>query len=236
MHLKPIAFVHIEKTAGTSLRKMLDAHIRQDRVLRLDIRDPVARPEFEKEVKSGKLGGKDLADIDLVHGHYWAWLCDLFPCRPVTLLRDPVEMLASFYDYSRNELALVEAHREEAFVSNALTMPFPAFVETLPTNALCRRFGHGGYGAPAVDLEAAKRTLDRMIFGISEHFERSAHHIFAELVLPAGASVKTNVTRGRGVVSAEQRRAIERRNAEDCALYEWALQEFLKRSPALPTD
>ena len=102
---RSLFFLHIPKTAGTSLRELLSCRFAPADILALLRSDG-------REERAQQLA--DVAQYPFVHGHVPYALVDRFPRRPfvVTLLRDPLDRAVSaFYDMRRQArtLALTDA-------------------------------------------------------------------------------------------------------------------------------
>lgn len=86
-----LAFVHIPKTAGTSLVSAFKKEFRRSRVLRLD--EPC---EFERLDRATLRN-----NIDFLHGHFGMMDVENLATSHVTVLRDPVQRILSLYNYWR---------------------------------------------------------------------------------------------------------------------------------------
>ena len=95
---KVIFFLHIQKTAGTSVRKFLEAHFHQSKICPFKTWPELSRVSPAKQ-----------AEYKLFYGQHPVWLLDLMPsnCLFSTVLRDPVERTLSHFNYLKSELAPV---------------------------------------------------------------------------------------------------------------------------------
>ena len=92
---RSLFFLHIPKTAGTSLRELLSCRFAPADILALS-------GATRARQRAQQLA--DVAQYRFVHGHVPYALVDRFPRRPfvVTLLRDPLDRAVSaFYDMQR---------------------------------------------------------------------------------------------------------------------------------------
>ena len=99
-----VVSIHVPKTAGTSLRRTLEAAYGKEAVL-LDYADDPADPcgqrildpdNYRERVKREPLDGR----VRVIHGHFHAAKYDHLPSvKRIAFLRDPVENLLSIYFY-----------------------------------------------------------------------------------------------------------------------------------------
>lgn len=103
-----IVSVHLPKTAGSSFARALETHFGA-RFLR-DYGDlPLHRPPFKRKlsatIDSIRLVGSSWTSVECIHGHFlpakYRFLTLRRSVHFVTWLRDPVERLASHYQYWR---------------------------------------------------------------------------------------------------------------------------------------
>ncbi len=251
-------FLHIHKTAGSTLARILETHFGQGEI---------CPPQVWQQFLT--LPRADLAQYRLFRGHLLAfsqWL----PARPwiVTFLRDPVERTLSTYDYIRRN----DRHRLHRA---ATTMDLEAFLHDPDTTGTIRDLQTRWILANAFPsdslkemerqldelgldpLETARRQLDSYAFvGLVERFEASVQRLMDTLGWPLfdwmteHAGDRVNVSEGR-VRRDELSPGVLDRILEltvlDRALHQGALDRFdagapvtsrVDRSPfsAEPTD
>ncbi len=198
-------FLHIHKTAGSTLARILETHFGQGQI---------CPPQTWQQFLA--LPHSDLAQYRLFRGHLLAfsqWL----PSRPwvVTFLRDPVERTLSTYDYIRRN----DRHRLHRA---AATMDLETFLHEPDTAGTVRDLQTRWILANAFPcdslkdmerqlaeldldpLETARRQLDTYAFvGLVERFEASVQRLMDTLGWPLfdwmteHAGDRVNVSEGR---------------------------------------
>ncbi|WP_439598345.1 sulfotransferase family 2 domain-containing protein [Falsiroseomonas sp.] len=201
-------FLHVPKTAGSTLRTVLSRQYGARHVLYFDLGagDPRPMAEVLGELRA-RVGPRD---IRLFTGHQYLGLHEALrePCLYFTLLRDPVERALSEYFYAFSYPH--HAQREE-ILSGALG----------PMDFLTSRHRRGDDQARQIAgrsqrplLEAALANLHHAVaaVGIAEDFDRSLLLIARRLGWAPPVHVARNVTR----LAPEQAalRAAARRQAE----------------------
>ncbi|MGG5812428.1 sulfotransferase family 2 domain-containing protein [Falsiroseomonas sp. CW058] len=202
-------FLHVPKTAGSSLRTVLSRQYGARHVLYYDLpagdRRPL--PEIEAELRQ-RLGKRQAR---LITGHQFLGIHQVLrvPCTYFTMLRDPIDRVLSEYFY-----AFTYPHHRlgEAITSGRLSpMEFLASPRHAQPAAQAAQLA-GRATRPVV--EAAIANIDHAIaaVGIAEEFERSLLLIARRLGWAPPLFVARNVTR-LDPAQAEAR-AAARREAE----------------------
>jgi len=219
-----IFFIHIAKTAGTSMRQMLQIALGQ-RAIYPSNRDLALRADGGYPSQRELLGAlPSVRPYRVLIGHYVAGIMHDLPVRhrTATMLRDPVQRSLSM-------LAHVERHRglspEAVLDSEELCAELIADHQTrLLAAEMPREFMH-----PAADsLDRALRTVAALDYvGITERFEESCR-LFDAVFGTDVSSCRTeaNVLRpgGRGLEEFIPR--IEPLVTRDRVLYEAACGRF----------
>lgn len=221
---QPLVFVHIPKTAGTTLHKILAQQFRPSRTLVThDSRPAEIRADAER-VKAGAA-----PRYDLVMGHLGLGIHELRPgARYLSCIRRPVPRLVSHYHYARdtpNHYLYEQIHAQKMdlvdYVSSGLSGEF--------VNGMTRTFAgvadfHGAVLGDA-DLERAKRNIEELFLfvGTTEQFD--AGLLVLQRIL--GAKTPYYIRRKVGRYQGEKKKPSEAELAEVAKLNE--LDEELYR-------
>ena len=237
----PILFMHIPKTAGTSVRHTLDAvYGPHERAFvyegsRLD--GAIGLHELEQLPDDQRLG------LQLVLGHFPFGLHRMFPGRPryVTMMRGPVDRVMSLYFHYKHRLAPPPGSREAVqhadIRENELSLEDWAFdpARLEADNGMVRQLlGHPGVAHGA----CTEAMLEEAVANIDEHFDavlirgfmRDSMEILSRVIgrdLPA--PTRANVNPERPTVDSLEprlRRRLWELNELDARLFELMLDRF----------
>ena len=229
---QPFFFLHIPKTAGTTMNAVLDDNFDQSRIFDLytdDQRERLRETTYE-----------DLAQYDLVRGHVFIVnfediLDGPIPFNMFTFLRDPVKRVISEYHFLKswpkshlyrflndNDISLTEyvtSNRPELRMRGR--------------NSMVNSLSGVGHATIEDGLEAAWHHLkDRFFcFGILERFDESLLMLNNYLKFDRCFYERQNVhaKRAHYPVSPAEVALIEEHNQADIALYDRACIEFDRR-------
>ena len=234
-----VCFVHIPKTAGTSLARRLESHFSSDEIC------PVRRLSDLDQIRP-----VEVSRYRLWHGHFGVG--DVAPFlgsgwRYVSLLRDPVDRVASLYNYWRSiDAAAIASIPESATnylgVHRALSATsLLDFVSTSePTilreisNSQCRYLSSSLRGT-AGNAERAVETIEQlgMAIGTVEQLQNDGPELLATVLGSSSPDPleRLNQTRSRPPTEQEVE-AIWSLNEQDLLLH----QHFARPGPkANPT-
>jgi len=210
---KTIVFLHIPKTAGTSVHEMLKRHFDKDRICPERFRGLIRYSEDQ------------LREFDLFSGHFLMPHVDRIPGEKFvfTILRDPADRILSLYYFWRRHRPEIAAERAMAGPLAAKAMLLPEFLRAEQDftrkaifNEIARTLaGHLGVTAegryhdlsrddrPEIsEFEVVRRALAALLridyVGFVETIDRDMHNIFALAGLPP----PTHVPRRRTVNDA----------------------------------
>jgi hypothetical protein len=228
-----LLFIHCPKTAGTTFFTLLSAHYPSGEIYRS---------------QAGRLqdalqehGWPVVARYRLMRAHYDTSITRFFPRRPVcvTMLRDPVERIISYYEHVRRS-PNHKHHRRviEGKMSLAQFMD-PPLARSDTSNFQVRQLA-GAIRGPArglpdsVLLEIARVNLEECAyFGITERFDESLsllHFTFGWRSIEAYENLNVSPTpTRRGDHQDEVIAKIEEANVLDVQLYRHARRVFGER-------
>lgn len=221
-------FVHIPKTAGSTVRTLLAQNYRLDRTYALD-----GRPTAVVRLINLPLEAR--ARLKLLHGHFPFGLHEYLPapCRQFTFLRDPVRRYFSDFFYAIED----PRHNLHAKIKSGemSILDYARLPETVPyfDNLMTQYLSGGVFRRPSEkDLSDAKRNLTDAftVFGITERFDESLLLIARAFGWEEPFYVTKNVSRSTVAnVPEEAINAALPWLQKDQELYEFATALFAER-------
>jgi hypothetical protein len=223
-----IIFLHIGKTAGTTLRQVLRRNVRRGDIMVVRAR---RRPREETLTDFEMLPERERAKPRLIAGHTIFGLHTLIP-RPstyITMLRDPVRLAVSQYSFVQR----TEGHRHHEAARGMSLAEYANSGLSLEMDNSQTRALAGDVGTPFGECTPEMLTLAKQhveehfsVVGLTERFDES-------LVLLGEAFgwrrlwyVRANVARSGSKLSADDRRLLKERSSLDMELYAWAAERF----------
>ncbi|MFZ9857629.1 MAG: sulfotransferase family 2 domain-containing protein [Roseiflexaceae bacterium] len=236
-----LCFIHIFKTAGTSLLEYLQSQFSPDQISPFCFWTP---RNHWSDVEQASLD-IDLRPYSLVTGHYFYAQIAPFVTNPyyITMLRDPIERTIS--GYAQQQRVEDAIHAEEANQLALRDFIRDATTSRLTNNLQTRVFGGGLRGTPrhprdlmqmgedwhALDLELAKARLDEcVVVGFTEHFAESLHLLSYRFGWGAPPrQIHLNQAPNKSVdLDDETRSVLHEVNRADIELYAHGLKRFQK--------
>lgn len=226
---KTIIFVHIPKTGGTTLERLIKRQY-EPKSLFLFNRTAESLAQFRKLTEAEK------KNIKFLQGHWRFGLHKEFPqpCTYMTILRDPIERVISLYHYI---LRTPEnpAHKEitsknmslKEYASSGVTS-----VDNNQTRLLSTAESVSGYRPCSPEmLESAKKNLqdDFAVVGLMERYNETLILLKRTFNWKTPFYVKANVAKKRPLkedIDKDTIKIIEKYNELDIELYKYGQQRF----------
>lgn len=226
----PFLFMHVPKTAGSSLYSIFRTLLRPPELLKV-------HPDRETLVRINRLPKQHVMRLRVLYGHVDVQLArQLVPLRQCfTLLRDPVERMVSYYAFAR----YMDSGRHSDLARRAsITDWMDALRLPEMDNGMVRRFSGTGRGVAFGGctrqmLERAKANLTQFaLVGLTDRFDEFYALLAQRLRLPMRTYVAAKVNGHRPLVDhldAYARASLEQRNELDRELHCFAEQLFAQR-------
>jgi len=226
-----VIFLHIGKTAGTTLRRVLRRNFPQGDVMIVKAR---GRPRTETLADFAKLPEAERARPRLIMGHTVFGLHELVP-RPstyVSMVRKPKSLVLSQYTFVQR----TEGHRHheevvrrgmslEDYIESGLALE----MDNSQTRAIAGDLDTP-YGACTDEmLERAKRNVEGhfAVVGMTERFDESLVLMQQAFGWRKISYVRANVAPGKRPEPSERAlQLIEEHNRLDIELYRWVGERF----------
>jgi hypothetical protein len=221
---RTVIFLHIGKTAGSTLRQVLKRQFPSSQALTIRAR---RRPRTDTIADFARLPEEDRLRPRLIMGHTVYGLHDGVPrpCTYITMLRHPVKLTHSQYRYVQR----TPSHHHHDAVKNLTLEEYLASKISFEMDNSQTRAIAGDLGTPVGEctdemLERAKRNLDEHFswFGLTERFDESLILLRRAFDWRDVRYVSRNVARTRAELTAAQRELLEHTNRLDMELYEYA--------------
>lgn len=232
--VSPLVFVHIPKTAGTSVRLMIERIYGTPSVFTC--------AQFRVSLERFRaLAPAERGRYRVLAGHVAFGAHTLFPvpAATITFLRDPVERVVSLYSYARSEPT--HPLYQRMTTSDCAFRTFLHEYKLPQANNGQTRFmaGDEAAGAPfgsctGAMLDQAKRNLAEgcRVFGLVERMDESLDMMRRSLNwarLPVGRDNVTRQRLRREQLDPRDLDALHEANALDAELYRFALELFRTR-------
>jgi hypothetical protein len=219
-----LLFLHIPKTAGSTLRHIIERQYPPDAILIQH------QPTIHQVLQALPQGRVDR--LHVVMGHLWFGAHALLP-RPatyLTVLRDPIDRIISHYYFVQRDPEhylhqIVQGMSLEEYVTSGCSTEIYNDQTRLLVGAPIET------GQPSAEILAvAKQNLDRhfAVVGLTEEFDRSLILMKRCFGWRSPFYIKRNVTRHptKAKISPATLQVIEQHNQLDQALYRYAQARF----------
>jgi hypothetical protein len=234
-HPNRFFFVHVQKTAGTSLIKRLQRHFEEPEIYPNESDGDIVACVISVEHLLSRWRARG-HEIRLLSGHFPLCTAELLggDFTTLTVLREPIERTLSYLRHHRkvtpaDQDASLEAIYEDSFrfhglVHNHMVKMFSLTLEEMSDGALTRA------DFTEERLERAKERLAGVdAMGLQEHFEEFCGHLTRRFGWPLDKPRRLNFTEPCDV-SDEFRARIAEDNAMDVELYQFAKRIYEQRA------
>lgn len=233
-----IFFIHIMKTAGTSLRKMLTKNM--DESLTYPNSEDLRKtedgfyPSLSKIISQMQSG--ELREFKMLCGHYPFFLGEIIFKQPkyIVFLRDPIARTISMIEHRKlktpvyRKLSYEEILDNEAFVKNQLGN-YQTKVFAFSGIEECDRDANMPLEITADNFKLALDRLDKVdVIGITEHFDESIDLIEKKFGFEFKDRLHVNSGAYDVQISNKVRQKIMDINKHDIALYDYAKSRFFR--------
>jgi hypothetical protein len=217
-----VIFLHIGKTAGSTMRQILKRQFPSSQTLTVRAR---RRPREETLADYARLPEAERLQPRLIMGHTVFGLHEHVPrpSRYVTMLRDPAKLAISQYRYVLRTPG--HRHHDQAqgmslreYIESGLALE----MDNSQTRAVAGDIGTPYRGCTPEMLETAKRNLAEHFawVGITERFDESVVLLGRTFGWPDVRYVSANVARGAAPPSESELELVRRSNHLDQELYD----------------
>lgn len=242
-----LIFLHIQKAAGTTLHRIIERQYPARRIYSIDPNPGPQRGSIEAFMA---LPAAQRLHLQVLKGHFWYGLHDYVrqPAEYITLLREPVGRVVSFYHFVRRKpahylydyLQVGNVPLGDAIAARA-TIAFDN-LQTRLISGVWTDVPFGGCDDALLAL-AKQRLHDHFpVVGVSELFDETLLLLQRRYGWRHISYMRHNVSgdRPNAPLDAQTRALIEQHNRYDRALYEYARElcqaAIAAQGPAFAAD
>jgi Galactose-3-O-sulfotransferase len=239
-----IIFLHIGKTAGSTMRQVLRRQFSPSQVM--VVRSPVRNPRRLRREDTlehfATLPEPERLRPRLILGHTIFGLHELVPrpCTYITLLRDPIALVVSQYHYVRRTPGhwlydTAQSMSLEQYIRSGVSLEMDNSQTRALSGDVSTEYGHC---TPEM-LATATRHIEGhfRLVGMTERFDETLVLLGSAFGWSRLAYVRANVAPGRHRrdVPVETRQLIEAQNELDTDLYAFNVRRFDRTVDETPT-
>ena len=241
---KPVIFLHIPKTAGTTLHDIIERHYVPGEICTFGADAHAAVEDFKN------LSSEERAKIHLLRGHMAFGLHRYLPGTNdyFTILRDPIDRVVSYYnfilrtpDHYLNQIV----QSDNMSISDLLQSEMPLMMNDAQVRLLSGVWGGVAFGKVSTAmLGTAEQNLNEffVVVGITEEFDKTLCLLGDKLNWGSDILYERQNVSQHGMTQrqlpAETVNLIRQANQMDFALYEYASslfrQQVRQQGPSFP--
>lgn len=242
-HGPEVFFIHIMKTAGTSIRRMLMASMPHSLIYPndTDLQQSESGQYPSLSEISRQLGSGEIRKFRVLCGHYPFFMGEKIFENPtyVVFLRDPLARTISMIEHRKLQNPAYKNISYEQILDNK------EFVATQLDNYQSKVFAFDGpqqcpndvnvpFQLTAESFELALKRLEKVhVVGLTEHFDASMALIESHLGMTFHRQLHANQGNYNVDISAEAKEKILDMNTYDLLFYEHARNRFLQQQSEL---
>lgn len=234
---RKIFFLHVMKTAGTTLRRHIRANVSPEHVYPNASKDaPLVRANTSIRYLTG-LPAERLDQLQVIAGHFPYVAIEMLgiDATAITVLRHPVDRTISYLrGAKRNRPQCHDRSLEEIYEDPSLFTAFIANHQSKLFALTSEDAPHSYMKALSMDrgrLEHAMATLGKVdVVGLQEHFDEFGVELERRLGWRIDERRRLHVSRDEPEVADSFRRRIAEDNAFDMEFYEFAVELYEGRN------
>ncbi len=233
---KPIIFLHIPKTAGTTLHDIIERHYEPAAVCTFGSDAHTAVADFKK------LNLKEREQVRLLRGHMAFGLHEYLPATDdyFTILRNPVDRVISYYNFilrTPDHYLYQIIQSSNMSLSDLLRSKLPLMMNDAQVRLLSGVWGDVPFGEVSDEMRQTAESNLREYFvvvGITEEFDKTLCLLREELNWGSNIQYERQNVSHRGLTQqqlpAETIDLIRHANQMDIALYTFAKGLFAQQA------
>jgi hypothetical protein len=224
MDNQTLIFLHIPKTAGTTLNRIIEWQYNPLAIFTMDPYRIRATPERLRTLSEARRRG-----IKMVRGHFYYGLHDLLPQGGtyMTVLREPVaRFLSAYYFLQRRPLHPMHRKVTSERIGVEDFIRLTPHRQNLQTSMLAGIKSNGTCEDHVLEVAKENLTKSFSVIGLCERFEESLMLMAATYGWEIPFYENRKVAKSRPKIEARAIEMIKEHNRLDLELYEFARQLF----------